>query len=372
MNASHRDELSYWLALNFTKDVGPVTVRKLISGLGSPGKIFSSPLRRLAEIPDIGEARAQKIAAFDGWDRVERERSAIDALRVNVVPYTDPSYPAALRDFDDAPILLYLKGAITPEDAYSVAIVGSRHMTEYGRKVAHMMAAGLAERGITVISGMARGIDTTAHKGALAAGGRSIAVLGCGIDRPYPPENKSLFQELSQNGCVVSEFPVGTPPNKENFPRRNRIISGLSLAILVVEAAENSGSLITAEYALEQGKDVFAVPGNITNPNAAGCNMLIQKGARLVLRVDDILEELAPKLRGMIKSSAADRASAPPRLDITPEEGAICNVLGDEPKHIDLIARETRFPPSQLSAMLLSLEIKGVIRQIEGKRFTLA
>ncbi len=372
MNAFHRDELSYWLALTFTKDVGPVTVRNLISALGSPGKIFSVPFRRLAGISDIGEARAQKIAAFDGWDRVERERSAIGALRVDVVPYTDPSYPAALRDFDDAPILLYLKGTITPEDVYSVAIVGSRRMTEYGRKVAHMMAAGLAERGIAVISGMARGIDTTAHKGALAAGGRSIAVLGCGVDRPYPPENKALFHELSKNGCIVSEFPIGTPPNKENFPRRNRIISGLSLAILVVEAAENSGSLITAEYALEQGKDVFAVPGNITNTNAAGCNLLIQKGARLVRRVDDILEELAPKLRGMMKSSAANRASATPRLDITTEEGAICNVLGDEPKHVDLIARETRFPPSQLSAMLLSLEIKGVIRQIEGKRFTLA
>ncbi|HSW62479.1 MAG TPA: DNA-processing protein DprA [Dissulfurispiraceae bacterium] len=367
-----RDKLSYWLALTFAKDIGPATVKKLISALGSPEKIFSSSPRTLAGIPDVGEARAQKIAAFEGWDRVERERSAIAALQVKVVPYTAPEYPASLRVFDDAPVLLYQKGTLVPEDCYSIAMVGSRRMSEYGRKVAHMMASGLAERGITVVSGMARGIDTTAHKGALSAGGRSIAVLGCGIDRPYPPENKALFLDLAQNGCVISEFPIGTPPNKENFPRRNRIISGLSLAVLVVEAAENSGSLITAEYALEQGKDVFAVPGNITAPNTSGSNGLIQKGAKLVRRVDDMLEELAPKLRGMLKSSGTDRAAHVHRLEITPEEGAICNVLGDEPKHVDLIARETQFPPSRLSAMLLSLEIKGVIRQIEGKRFTLA
>lgn len=366
-----QDELRYWLALLFAKDVGPATARRLLGAFGSPEAIFQASLRDLTGVEGVGEARARQISGFKAWDRIERELAAIQALHADIILYPDADFPESLRPYDDAPLLLYKKGTLEESDRCAVAIVGSRRMTEYGRKAADLMARGLAEKGITIISGFARGIDTTAHQGALAAGGRTIAVLGCGIDRPYPPENRELFSNIPMHGCLISEFPVGTPPVRENFPRRNRIISGMSLGVLIVEAAAGSGSLITADYALDQNKEVFAIPGPISSTTAQGTNQLIQKGAKLVGRVDDIIEELAPKLRGLLR--AAKNPSVPPRpeLEITPEEDAICTVLGDDPKHVDLVARETGVPPSRLSAILLSLEIKGVIRQHDGKRFTL-
>jgi DNA processing protein len=366
-----QDELRYWLALLFAKDIGPATAKRLLAAFGSPEAIFRASLRSLTRVDGVGETRARQIADFQAWDRIERELSAIAAIQADIILYPDPDYPESLRPYDDAPLVLYKKGSLADTDRYAVAIVGSRLMSEYGRKAADLMARGLAEKGITVVSGLARGIDTAAHRGALAAGGRTIAVLGCGIDRPYPPENRALFSEIAANGCLISEFPVGTPPVRENFPRRNRIISGLALGVLIVEAAQGSGSLITADYALDQNKDVFAIPGPISSANAKGTNQLIQKGAKLVGRVEDILEELAPKLRGMLRESGSSPAAPGLKLEITQEEHAICTVLGDDPKHVDLIARETGVPPSRLSAILLSLEIKGVIRQHDGKRFTL-
>jgi DNA processing protein len=246
-------------------------------------------------------------------------------------------------------------------------------MSFYEKEIAETFAAELSAKGLTIISGMARGIDTTAHKGALKAGGRSIAVLGCGIDTVYPPENAALIETVSQNGAVISEFPLATPPVRENFPRRNRLISGLSLRVLIVEAASGSGSLITATYALEQGKDIFAVPGVITSANSVGTNELIKKGAKLVQNVDDILEELAPLLRGLLGPAPGKKSPGMVTdisgLEINMEEKAICTSLGSEPRHIDMISRETGIASQKLLGILLGLELKGIVRQTEGKRF---
>jgi DNA processing protein len=370
------DELRYWLALTFIKDIGPVTCKRLLSAFGSPQKIFEARLNELKDIEDIGESRAEKILKFNSWNRVEKEIRAINLKNIRILKYTDKEYPVPLRQIDDSPVILYTKGNFIEEDKYAIAIVGSRRMTDYGRKVAETIAFEIASRGLTVISGMARGIDTSSHKGALKAGGRSIAVLGCGIDRPYPPENVKLLESLSDSGCVISEFPIGTPPNKENFPRRNRLISGLSMGVLVVEATDNSGSLITAQYALEQGKEVFAVPGNIISKNSEGTNNLIKNGAKLVQKTDDILEELSPVLKDILKSDKNFPERNFPlnidRLEITDEEKAICKIIGNDSKHIDIIARESGMSPAELSGILLNLEMKGIIKQIEGKRFCMS
>jgi DNA processing protein len=317
------------------------------------------------------------INKFDSWNLVDRELSKIEELGVRPITFADKSYPESLRNIEDSLVLIYMKGEIKDEDKYAIGIVGSRNMSPYGKSVAETFSAELASKGFTIVSGMARGVDSTAHRGALKAEGRSIAVLGCGIDTPYPAENAVLIDELSRSGAVISEFPLGTPPNRENFPKRNRLISGLSLGVLIVEAAAGSGSLITAHYALEQGKDIFAVPGGITAMNSVGTNELIKKGAKLVQNVDDIIHELTPLLKGLLRSSPETTGDKKGRnmitnlsgLEINNEEKAICNVLGSEPRHIDIISRETGIAAQKLSGILLGLELKGVVKQTEGKRF---
>lgn len=366
------DDLRYWLALSFIKDVGPITIKRLLSVFHSPERILRATFNELRDVDNISELRAKKIHEFDEWQRVEQELDAIKDSTIRIIKYTDPDYPENLRQIEDSPILLYVNGSLVKEDKYAVAIVGSRNMTLYGKKITEAIASELASYGLTIVSGMARGIDTVSHTSALKAGGRSIAVLGSGLDNPYPPENIKLFESLSNNGCVISEFPLGTPPNKENFPKRNRLISGLSLGVIVVEAAINSGALITANYALEQNREVFAIPGNISSRNSEGTNTLIKKGAKLVQKVDDILEEITPHLKGLLcsaKNSGGTFSENPHGLEITDEEKAICNILDSEPKHIDLIARETNIQPARLLGLLLSLELKGIVKQEEGKRF---
>jgi DNA processing protein len=271
-----------------------------------------------------------------------------------------------LREIEDAPMVIYLKGDTQPQDRYAIAIVGSRKPTHYGESVAENISEELASMGFTIVSGMARGIDALSHKGALSAGGRTIAVLGSGLDVPYPSENKMLMDRIASSGCVISEFPPGTPPDKENFPRRNRLISGLSLGTLVIEATSESGSLITARYALEQGREVFAVPGNITSSTSEGTNELIKKGAILARKAEDIIEELAPVLKGYIRSK--DKV----KVEVTEEEKNLCNLLSGEPKQIDIISRESGLPSSKVLGILLGLELKGAVRQTTGKRFYLA
>ena len=295
---------------------------------------------------------------------------------IKVLTIDSVEYPGQLKNIFDCPPVLYMKGDILEEDKYAIGIVGTRMPTHYGKLHAENISAGLAKKGFTIVSGLARGIDSAAHKGALQAGGRSVAVMGSGLDVPYPPENYVLMQSLAESGAVVSEFPPGTGPNRENFPRRNRIISGLSMGVLVVEAGKGSGSLITANYALEQGKEVFSIPGNISSAVSRGTNELIKNGAKVVTGIDDIIEELAPVLKGFLSLPAGSDAAGNERVSLgglksslAPEEKQVVEMLGPEPVHIDDIARQLGMGPAHIMGVLLQLELKGLVRQVAGKKF---
>jgi DNA processing protein len=366
IHSESMSDIRYWIALSQLPDVGPVRAKNLLSVFGSPGRVFSAGPDSLRASHGISNRIAGSIREFSAWDRIEKQIEEMARQNIRAIPYSDPSYPEMLRAVEDAPVVLYQMGGFETEDKYALAIVGSRRPTDYGVSVAEKLSEDLASMGFTIVSGMARGIDSISHRGALKAGGRTIAVLGSGLDVPYPPENKGLMEKIAREGCVISEFPPGTRPDKENFPRRNRLISGLSLGTLVVEATYDSGSLITAEYALEQGREVFAVPGNVTSPNSLGTNTLIRRGAVLTRKAEDIVEELAPVLKGFIK--LRDKAV----LDVTGEEKKLCDLLSGEPKQVDAISRESGLPASKVLGILLGLELKGAVKQISGKRFYLA
>ena len=358
--------MKYWIALSMVPDVGPVRARKLLSVFGTPEKIFDAKMADLKGLEGIGLHIAKNIKGFSLWKSVENLIGALEQKEIQAVCMNDPAYPEMLRETEDAPVVLYMKGSVLPQDRYSIAIVGSRTMTDYGASIAERFSRDLVTMGFTVVSGMARGIDSLAHKAALKAGGKTIAVLGSGVDVPYPPENKTLMDKIAYAGCVMSEFPPGTPPEKENFPRRNRLISGLSLGVLVVEAAASSGALITARYANDQGKTVFAVPGNITSRKSEGTNRLIREGAVPVQKAEDIVEELAPVLKGFI--GAKEKRN----IEVNEDEKILCNLLSGEPKQVDIISRESGWPASKVLGTLLGLELKGAVKQITGKRFYLA
>ncbi|NWF52454.1 MAG: DNA-protecting protein DprA [Nitrospirae bacterium] len=359
------NNLKYWVALSELEDIGPVLSKKLLSIFKTPERIFKAEMSDLLSVEGIGINRARNIKGFPNWKNVDKHLKVLEERDIKVVDIDSPSYPEMLKQIEDAPVVLYVKGEIKKEDRYAIAIIGSRKPTPYGISVAENISEELASMGFTIVSGMARGIDAISHKGALRAGGRTIAVLGSGIDIPYPAENKCMMDKIVTSGYIVSEFPPGTPPDKENFPRRNRIISGLSFGVLVIEATSDSGSLITAGYALEQGREVFAIPGNITSPASAGTNELLKKGAILTRYAEDIISELAPVLKGFIRSRQKDK------IEITDEEKKVCNYLTGEPKHIDNISRESGLPTSKVLEILLRLELKGLIRQITGNRFYL-
>ncbi len=362
-------DLIYWLALNYLPDIGPVNARRLVSAFGGPENIFQMPVEELRKVEGVGQNRANSIIGFNQWDAVQKVIDLADKRGINIVIINDSAYPEGLRRIHDAPLVLYVKGNLTTADKYAVAMVGSRTSSDYGTQVAEEMSYKLASSGLTVVSGMARGIDTASHKGALKAGGRTIAVLGSGIDVPYPAANRGLMSAIESSGAVISEFPFGTPPNKENFPRRNRIISALSFGVVVVEAALGSGSLITAGYALEQGKEVFAVPGNITSKNSKGTNDLIKRGAKLIESAEEVINELRAQLKGVLRE---DNLLSEKKLpEMTDDEKALYQYLSSEPKHIDTITREKSMTTGKALSILLNLELKGVIRQIEGKRFSL-
>ncbi len=359
------DDLQYWLALNSLTDIGPVVARNLLSAFGSPDNIFNMTTAELRQVEGVGEYRAQKIISFKSWDDVKREIEKAEKNNVRILTLDNPDYPEGLKQIHGAPVILYVKGDLESADKYAIAMVGSRRSTDYGRHVADGMAYKLASSGLTVVSGMAMGIDTISHKGALKAGGRTIAVLGSGIDVPYPASNRGLMSAIASSGAVISEFPFGTQPNKENFPRRNRIISALSLGVIVIEATLDSGSLITVGYALEQGKEVFAVPGQITSMNSKGTNSLIKKGARLIDRAEEVIDELSDQLRGLLKE---DKQSLP---EMSKDEKELYGYLAVEPRHIDKITREINMTTPRALSVLLALELKGVVRQTEGKHFSL-
>ena len=291
-----KTDLTRWVALSRVPGLGCVSFKKLAGHFEDPTEALSASREALTEIQGLDQQVIDGLGNFSAWDEVEKEIIKAEKAAVKIVPFTDPTYPARLRMIPDPPPVLYLKGEIHREDEKAVAIVGSRSTSDYGRRVARDLCRGLASFGFTVVSGMARGIDGTAHETALNAGGRTIAVLGSGVDRIYPAEHEKLYRRIIENGAVISEFPMGTRPLAFNFPARNRLISGLSLGVVVVEATEKSGSLITAASALEQGREVFAVPGEVGASRSRGGHRLIRQGAKLVETVDDIMEEIAPQL----------------------------------------------------------------------------
>ncbi len=359
-------DLKYWLALMMILDIGPVRAKKLLSIFKTPEKIFNADFEELSGIDGISQKAAKKILSFSEWDIVEKYIDIINKKNIKTICINDSNYPVLLKEINDAPVVLFVRGDIMPNDRYSLAIVGSRKMTSYGASVAERFSEELSSIGLTIISGMARGIDSIAHRGAIKANGRTIAVLGSGVDVVYPPENKNLLEKIVEHGCIISEFFPGTGPDKENFPKRNRLISGLSLGVLVVEAVSDSGALITARYANDYGREVFAIPGAITSRNSEGTNNLIKEGAMLVQKPDDILRELAPVLKGFIKTENKVK------IELSNDEKILCNLLSGEPRQIDDIARQSTFPPSKVLGILLELELKGVVKQITGKRFYLA
>ena len=355
----------FWFALKSVPLVGNVTFRRLLERFDTPEQALKASAAELALVRGINSAVIASIRSHDYREFAERECGKVEKAGVKIVNYLAGEYPKILLEIPDPPPFLYMKGSLEGIEP-ALAIVGSRRASTYGMMTTARLAGELAGNGVTVVSGMARGVDTAAHRGALNNGGRSVGVLGCGIDVVYPPENRALFEEMALRGALISEFPMGTLPLAENFPRRNRIISGISRGVLVVEAAEKSGSLITAEYALEQGREVFAVPGNINFSSSRGANRLIKQGAKLVESVEDILEEL-PNRQGTI----AGGNSPSPGFSLTPQEAAVYTLLAGSPLQIDDIIIKSGLTVGDVSAILLRLELKGAIMPLPGKIFAI-
>jgi DNA processing protein len=368
-----------WIALNMTPGVGPRVAARLLERFGSAEGVFAalrSELERLRLKPETVESLVLKDRHAEATREVERLREIEGA---DVLVLDDGTYPALLRETPDPPVTLYVRGQWAEcLEAPCVAVVGSRRCSSYGQNVALMLGRELASRGVTIISGLARGIDAAAHRGALEAGGRTVGVLGTGIDEVYPRDHRKLADEiLARGGALVTQFPLGTPPAPENFPYRNRIISGLSLGVVVVEASELSGSLITARLALEQGREVFAVPGNVTSRNSFGTNYLIKSaGAKLVQQWQDVATELpadvAARLLPPEPKKKGASAAAPGLLpaDLSDAERVVCQLINaDDPVHIDALAETSRLSISELTAALLALEMRELVRQLPGRCF---
>jgi DNA processing protein len=364
---SMADKAFFWLGLNLTPGVGSVLFKRLIERFRTPEAVFQASTKELLEIEGLGERVAGEIKKGPLEKVVHKELSLLDEVGGKILTVQDDLYPKRLKEIYDPPAILYVRGELRREDDLAVSIVGSRKITAYGRMITEKMSKELARQGVTIVSGLARGIDSVAHEGAISAGGRTIAVLGCGVDRVYPPENKSLFSKVIDHGAIVSEFPMGTPPDAGHFPRRNRIISGLSLGVVVVQAGEKSGSLITAGFALEQGREVFAVPGNVGTEGSRGSNQLIKEGAKMVESSEDILVEILPHWK---KESGPESKAKDPGEGLPKEERAVYELLGETPLHIDVLIRESRMEAGQISSVLLNLELKSLITQWPGKSFS--
>ncbi|HKY07318.1 MAG TPA: DNA-processing protein DprA [Candidatus Binatia bacterium] len=362
----HRDDLAPWLAFGRVKGLGGVGFKKLASSFANPTEAFGASSAMLAQVEGLQRDAIDGLINFSGWGDIDEELRRVRAAGISVVPFTAPDYPARLRMIADPPAVLYIKGALTAQDERAIAIVGSRSASDYGRRVARDLARGLAEFGFTVVSGMARGIDGAAHESALKTGGRTIAVLGSGVERPYPPEHEGLYRRIADNGAVVSEFPIGTRPMAFNFPARNRLISGFSLGVVVVEATEKSGSLITAALALEQGREVFAVPGQAGASRSRGAHQLIRQGAKLVESVNDILEEIAPQL---VRSGRHDPEPRTLPPNASAEARKVFALLQDNPLQVDQVIERSGFPAAQVLTILLDLELQGFVRQSPGKSY---
>lgn len=388
--------------LNLIQGVGLKTVQILRDVFGSAERALQATPDELKKNDRLSPTVCDLLTHKPVLYPIERELELIHKYGCQVITLYDAAYPSHLKQIDTPPLVLYVKGELVPEDTLSISFVGSRDAKDYGRKVSYRLSYQLAQRGLTVVSGLARGIDTAAHRGALEAGGRTIAVMGNGLSLIYPATNKDLAEKITESGALVSEFPMGAKPKPRNFPRRNRIISGLTLGTVVVEASNRSGALITARLAGEQGREVFAVPGEIFSELSMGTHKLINNGAKLINTVDDLLNELPPYVLSQVQSEtspvpdmeteptqevsvekrAAEPVSpqpsveaqqpvpTPPPPDLTPDEKTIFDAIEVPSSHIDTIVRTTQLPISQVSSVLLMLELKGVVQQLPGKQFT--
>jgi DNA processing protein len=362
-------EHARWLALTRVKGLGCVSFKKLVAHFGDPTRALAAAPSELAAIEGLQRDAIDGILGFTQWAEVDSDLKRIRSAGITLVRYTDADYPARLRTIADPPPLLYVKGALTDADDKAVAIVGSRSASDYGRRVARDLARGLASFGFTVVSGMARGIDGMAHETALNCHGRTIAVLGSGVERAYPPEHDKLYQRIAEQGAVISELPMGTKPLAFNFPARNRLISGLSLGVVVVEATEKSGSLITASLAIDQGREVFAVPGEVGSSRSRGAHRLIRQGAKLVETVDDIIEEIAPQLARPTGGAGKTEVRQLPQ-NSSAEVQKVFALLQERSLQIDEIIENSGLVSAQVLGILLDLELQGYLRQLPGKIYT--
>lgn len=363
-----QDKRLAWLALYLIPGLGNRTIKRLIQRFEQPEGVFEASRKELMTLEGMRETVAHNIVTRAFLPQAERELERVEASNARIVLYTDPAYPVLLKEIYSPPMLLYVKGKEIPPLQTFVALVGSRNPTHYGLKAAETIAAGLARQGIGVVSGLARGIDSAAHRGCLRGEGFTVAVVGTGIDKVYPAANKPLFEQVADQGAVVSEFPTGTPPEARNFPIRNRVISGLSRGVAVVEATLNSGSLITASMALDQDREVFAVPGSIDSFKSRGTHYLIKQGAGLIENAHDILMELG--MAGAASRDKSDPGTSAVRMDEMDEvEKRIYELIGHYPVHMDHIARSGALDPGEVSSVLMNMELKGLVRQLPGKMF---
>lgn len=361
----HAPELSYLIGLSLLPGIGPARFRRILDHYGDPERAYRAPEAELERLGVDAKALPLLIERRRSLD-LDREMERIERLGVRLLAADDSGYPRRLREIYNAPPILYVRGDLLPEDEQSLGVVGSRSPTTYGRELAARIVPELVRGGLTIVSGLARGIDSIAHHTALDAGGRTIAVLGCGIDVVYPAENRRLYERIPKAGGIVTEYPLGTKPDAYNFPARNRIISGLALGCIVVEAQATSGALITADYALEQNREVFAFPGRATDRGSAGCNRLIREGrAKLVTATEDILDELDLTV-------AVQQLEIKVAIPANDEEARLLALLSHEPVHVDDLSRQSEMAAYLVASTLMMLELKGNVRQVGTMAYVLA
>jgi DNA processing protein len=358
------DALAYWIGFNKVRGIGPARLRALLDAFGSIDAAWNAAAGALRDV-GLDRRSVENLLEVRGKVDLAAELGRVQKAGISLLTWDDLRYPARLKAINDPPPLLYLRGELKPEDDYGVAVVGTRSISNYGREAARILAGDLAKAGITVISGLARGIDAVAHRAALDAGGRSIAVLGSGVDVIYPWENKKLAMDLIGNGALISEYPLGTQPEASNFPPRNRIVSGLSRGVVVVEAGEISGALITARFAADQGRDVFAVPGSIFARNSGGVNRLIRDGATPVTSANDVLEALN-------LTQVEAHVEAQMLFPTDPTEAMLFEQLADDPVHADEISRATGLPIATVTGTLALMELKGLVHSAGGMTYVRA
>jgi len=366
MDRDDWESKKYWIGLNMVLGVGKTLSHRLVKAFSSPRNVFHASRKELMQVERVGDKVARQILDFDLERSVEREYQLAERRNVRILTIDDPQYPFLLKSIYDPPPVIYYKGTFLDDQSMPLAVVGTRKASSYGRMVAEKLCAALSEMGVCIVSGMARGIDTIAHKAALQLGNPTIAVFGCGLEYTYPPESGSLRRQIEERGAVISEFPMSTKPDRNNFPARNRVISGLSHGTLVVEAGEKSGALITAQFALEQGREVFAVPGNIFSSESRGTHALIKMGAKLTDSPKAVVEELSDSVLELLKER---KKAALESIPLNPKEEHLMSLMSVQEQHIDRVIENSYLSPAEVSATLVTLELKGMIRQTDGKMF---